>query len=32
MIATLGYFRSQIDKPTDPYDLEVQPSLSMTAI
>ena len=32
MIATLGYFRSQIDEPTDPYDLEVQPSLSMTAI
>lgn len=32
MIATLGYFRAQIDQPTDPYDLEVQPSLSMTAI
>ena len=32
MIATLGYFRSQIDELTDPYDLEVQPSLSMTAI
>lgn len=32
MIATLGYFRSQIDESTDPYDLEVQPSLSMTAI
>lgn len=32
MIAALGYFRTQIDQPTDPYDLEVQPSLSMTAI
>lgn len=32
MIAALGYFRAQIDQPTDPYDLEVQPSLSMTAI
>ena len=32
MIATLGYFRAQIDQPTDPYDLEVQPSLSMTTI
>ena len=32
MIAALGYFRSQIDQPADPYDLEVQPSLSMTAI
>ena len=32
MVATLGYFRSQIDEPTDPYDLEVQPSLSMSAI
>ena len=32
MIAALGYFRAQIDKPADPYDLEVQPSLSMTAI
>ncbi len=29
MIATLGYFRNQIDRPTDPYDLEVFPSLSM---
>lgn len=32
MIAALGYFRTQIDQPADPYDLEVQPSLSMTAI
>ena len=32
MIATLGYFRAHIDQPADPYDLEVQPSLSMTAI
>lgn len=32
MIAALGYFRARIDQPTDPYDLEVQPSLSMTAI
>ena len=32
MIAALGYFRAQIDQPTDLYDLEVQPSLSMTAI
>lgn len=30
MIAALGYFRAQIDPPADPYDLEVQPSLSMT--
>lgn len=32
MIATLGYYRAQIDQPTDPYDLEVQPSLSMTSV
>ena len=32
MIAALGYFRAHIDQPTDPYDMEVQPSLSMTAI
>ncbi len=32
MIAALGYFRAQIDQPTNPYDLEVQPSLSMTTI
>jgi len=31
MIAALGYYRAQIDQPTDPYDLEVQPSLSMTS-
>ena len=29
MIAALGYFRAHIDQPTDPYDMEVQPSLSM---
>lgn len=29
MIATLGYFRTQFDSPADPYDFEVQPSLSM---
>ena len=29
MIATLGYYRAHIDAPADPYDLEVQPSLSM---
>ena len=32
MIAALGYFRAQIDQPADPYDLEVQPSLSMISI
>jgi len=32
MIAALGYYRAQIDQPTDPYDLEVQPSLSMTSV
>ena len=32
MIAAFGYFRAHIDQPADPYDLEVQPSLSMTAI
>ena len=32
MIAALGYYRAQIDQPTDSYDLEVQPSLSMTSI
>ena len=31
MIGALAYFRAQIDQPADPYDLEVQPSLSMTA-
>lgn len=30
MIATLGYYVSQKKDPTDPYDLEVVPSLSMT--
>ena len=29
MIAALGYFRAHIDQPADPYDFEVQPSLSM---
>lgn len=32
MIAALGYYRAQIDQPADPYDLEVQPSLSMVSI
>lgn len=32
MIAALGYYRAQIDRPADPYDLEVQPSLSMISI
>jgi N6-L-threonylcarbamoyladenine synthase len=30
MIASLGYFYAQKNKPTDPRDLEVVPSLSMT--
>ena len=30
MIATLGYYVAQKTDPTDPYDLEVVPSLSMT--
>lgn len=30
MIATLGYYMSQTVPPTDPYSLEVVPSLSMT--
>lgn len=29
MVATLGYFYSQTEKPSDPYDFEVKPSLSM---
>ena len=29
MVAALGYYRSHIDQPTDPYNLEVVPSLSM---
>ncbi len=29
MIAALGYYRAQIDTAADPYDLEVEPSLSM---
>ena len=32
MIAALGYYRAQIDQPTNPYDMEAQPSLSMTSI
>lgn len=32
MIGALAYYRSQIDQPADPYDFEVQPSLSMTAL
>ena len=30
MIATLGYYYSLAREPIDPFDLEVQPSLSMT--
>lgn len=30
MIATLGYYYAQKKQPTDPFDLEVVPSLSMT--
>ncbi len=30
MIATLGYYRSQIDHPVSPFALEIRPSLSMT--
>lgn len=32
MIATLAYYRAQMQKESDPYTLEVTPSLSMTAI
>ena len=32
MIASLAYFRSRIDQQADPYDMEVQPSLSMLSI
>lgn len=31
MIAALGYYQAQASKPVDPKDLEVIPSLSMTA-
>ncbi len=30
MIASLGYYYAQKKQPTDPYDLDVQPVLSMT--
>lgn len=30
MIASLGYFQAQSTDPTDPLDLEVKPSISMT--
>ena len=30
MIATLGYYYAQVHEPSDPYSLEVVPSLSMT--
>jgi N6-L-threonylcarbamoyladenine synthase len=30
MIASLGYFFSQRNKPADPFELEVEPSMSMT--
>lgn len=29
MIAALAYYRTQLDTPVDPYNFEVQPSLSM---
>ena len=29
MIASLGYYYAQKNQPTDPFDMEVQPSLSM---
>ena len=29
MIASLAYYRNSIDSPADPFDLEVQPSLTM---
>lgn len=32
MIASLAYYRSRLDAQTDPYDMEVQPSLSMLSI
>ena len=31
MVATLGYYYSQKNKPTNPFELEVIPSLSMTS-
>ena len=31
MVASLGYYQSQRQAPIDPFELEVQPSLSMTA-
>ena len=30
MIASLGYYYAKKNKPADPFDLEVQPSISMT--
>lgn len=30
MVATLGYYYAQKNQPTDPYQLEVTPSISMT--
>ena len=32
MIATLAYYRSHINQPADPFDLEVEPSLSMLSL
>jgi N6-L-threonylcarbamoyladenine synthase len=32
MVASLGFYRAQIDKPTSPYDVEVIPSLSIDKI
>lgn len=31
MVASLAYYRTKIDQPADPYDYEVEPSLSMVA-
>ena len=30
MVATLGYYQSQALEPTDPFEIEVKPSISMT--
>ncbi len=32
MVATLAYYRSKLEKPSDPYTLEVQPSLAMASV
>jgi N6-L-threonylcarbamoyladenine synthase len=30
MVATLGYYYALVNKPSDPFELEVEPSISMT--